>query len=107
MEMFNPHIKRRWYEVVAGTDSDSTKYAGDVPSVSGEKEIIQLTAFEDHDADIPSNAGVINEHGIGMTAADIEKDSQPAELADNDPNIVWWDGDDDPENLLNWKPWKK
>lgn len=106
MEMSNSHIKRREYEVAAGTDSDSTRHAGDVPSVSGEKEIIQLAAFEDHDADIPSNAGVINEHGIGMTAVDIEKDSQPAGLADNDPNIVWWDGDDDPENPLNWKPWK-
>ena len=94
MEMSNSHIKRREYEVAAGTGSDSTRHAGDVPSVSGEKEIIQLAAFEDHDADIPSNAGVINEHGIGMTAVDIEKDSQPAGLADNDPNIVLWDGNE-------------
>ena len=105
--MFNPHINRRWYEVMAGTDSDSTKHAGDVLSVSGEKEIIQLAAFEGHDADIPSKTRVVNEHGIDMAAADIEKDSQPAGLADNDPNIVWWDGDDDPENPLNWKPWKR
>jgi len=75
--------------VMAGTDSDSTKHAGDVPSVSGGKEIIQLVAFEGHDADISSNAGVVNEHGIDMTAADIGKDSQPAGLAGNDPNIVW------------------
>jgi len=103
MEVSNSHIKRRGreYEVMAGTDSDSTKYAGDAPSVSGKKEIIQLAAFEGHGADIPSNAGVVNEHGVDMTAADTEEDSQPAELADNDPNIVWWDGDDDPENPLN------
>lgn len=42
-----------------------------------------------------------------MTASDIEKDSQSAELADNGPNIVWWDGHDDLENTLNWKSWKK
>ena len=56
--------------MMAGTDSDSTKQAGDVPSVFGEKEIIQLTAFEGHDADIPSKAGVVNEHGIDVTAAE-------------------------------------
>ena len=74
MEIFNPHIKRRWYEVMAGTDSDSTKHAGDVLSVSGEKEIIQLAAFEGHDADIPSKTRVVNEHGIDMAAAGIGKD---------------------------------
>lgn len=42
-----------------------------------------------------------------MTVTDIGKDSQPVGLADSDPNIVWWDGDDDPENPLNWGPWKK
>lgn len=40
MEMSNSLIKRREYEVMAVTDSDSTKHAGDVPNVSGEKEII-------------------------------------------------------------------
>jgi len=77
------------------------------PSVSGEKVIIQLAAFKGHDAAIPSNAGIVNEHGIDMTVTDIGKDSQPVGLADSDPNIVWWDGDDDPENPLNWGPWKK
>ena len=24
-----------------------------------------------------------------------------------DPNIVWWDGDDDPANPLNWPAWSK
>lgn len=48
MDMSNSHIKRREYEAVAGTDSDSTRHAGDVLSVSGEKEIIQPGAFEGH-----------------------------------------------------------
>jgi len=25
----------------------------------------------------------------------------------NDPNIVWWDGDNDPENPYNWPSWRK
>lgn len=32
-----------------------------------------------------------------------ERDEQPGE----DPNIVWWDGEDDPANPLNWTPLKK
>ena len=52
MEMSNPHIKRREYEVVAGTDSYSTRHAGDVPSVPGDKGITQPAALEGHDADI-------------------------------------------------------
>lgn len=32
-----------------------------------------------------------------------ERDEQPAQ----DPNIVWWDGEDDPANPLNWTPLKK
>ncbi len=29
------------------------------------------------------------------------------EQADNDPNVVDWDGSDDPENPLNWPSWRK
>lgn len=32
-----------------------------------------------------------------------KRDEQPAE----DPNIVWWDGEDDPANPLNWTSLKK
>lgn len=27
--------------------------------------------------------------------------------SENDPNIVWWDGPDDPANPLNWPTWRK
>ncbi|OCL02037.1 multidrug resistance protein [Glonium stellatum] len=92
---------------MAGPGPDSIKHAGDVPSVSSEEGIIRLAALEGHDADIPSNAGVIHENGVNAAAVDVEKGPQPAELAGGDPNIVWWDGDNDPENPLNWKSWKK
>jgi hypothetical protein len=32
-----------------------------------------------------------------------ERDEQPGE----DPNIVWWDSEDDPANPLNWTSLKK
>ena len=32
-----------------------------------------------------------------------ERDGQPGE----DPNIVWWDSEDDPANPLNWTPFRK
>lgn len=38
---------------------------------------------------------------IGKELRDIETE-EPA-----DPNIVWWDGDDDPANPLNWSAWSK
>ncbi len=34
----------------------------------------------------------------------IPKNTTPAA---NDPNTVWWDGDDDPENPYNWPSWRK
>lgn len=38
---------------------------------------------------------------IGKNVRGIEK-KEPA-----DPNIVWWDDDDDPANPLNWSAWSK
>ncbi|XXH02925.1 hypothetical protein Hte_009315 [Hypoxylon texense] len=50
---------------------------------------------------------------------DIEKGQLPTEAAlsssnddeiddsDSNPNIVWWDGPDDPENPYNWPTWRK
>jgi hypothetical protein len=40
---------------------------------------------------------------IAKPANDKETDEQPAD----DPNIVWWDGEDDPANPLNWTSLKK
>jgi hypothetical protein len=98
-------------------------------------EIIELSAQEGHDADIPSNAGAITplekvpsgKHWLEKAKAesadlDLEKDvekndsesiSSEEELSDEgqsepeDPNVVWWDGPDDPENPMNWGFYKK
>lgn len=96
-------------------------------------EIIDLAALEGHDADIPSNIGSIHhtpsgpstrphtplyEKGVKSSALerDTEKGASPAstsiagepdEEAEQDPNIVDFDGPDDPQNPMNWKFSKK
>lgn len=93
-------------------------------------EIIDLSAQEGHDADIPTNLGSIhrvpsnlstrpqsvsNEKDIKSTALekDVEKGVSPAlssvdsEGDETDPDIVDFDGPDDPQNPLNWGFTKK
>ena len=43
------------------------------------------------------------EKGV-TTEGDGDKDAHAGE---SDPNIVWWDGPDDPENPMNWPSWRK
>ncbi|KAI0809996.1 cycloheximide resistance protein [Xylaria sp. FL0064] len=85
---------------------------------------------EGHDADTPSAAGyVLDKQGelkrlqsiknqrrhsgafAGQGKDDVEKglpaDKTATSDEENDPNIVWWDGDDDPENPYNWTTWRK
>lgn len=86
-----------------------------------------LASYEGHDADIASNEGYILDakeelkrkqnialHRKASQASnaqpqsnDLEKSSQENDTDDTDPNIVWWDGPDDPENPMNWKGWLK
>lgn len=94
-------------------------------------EIIDLAAQEGHDADIPTNLGSIhhvpsnpstrpqslsNEKDMKSKALekDVEKGVSPAlssvdgeEGAETDPDIVDFDGPDDPQNPLNWSFTKK
>jgi uncharacterized protein YgiB involved in biofilm formation len=91
-------------------------------------------ADEGHDADIPCSAGyVLSEaadmkriqsieqyrRGHSSTAAEEEMDRDVEkgealgqtktgnEEGEEDPNIVWWDGEDDPENPYNWSTTRK
>ena len=83
------------------------------------EEIIQLAFQEGHDADIPSNIGSIKDFekdNINEKLANLEFDkdvekgtpdrsesvSSGEEVEDRDPNIVDWDGPDDPQNPMNW-----
>lgn len=76
-----------------------------------------------HDADIPSSIGyILNDEGERKrqasiasrrhsTAAapfsDAENGDVKPEIAVDDENTVFWDGDDDPQNPYNWPTWLK
>ncbi|KAI4627522.1 uncharacterized protein J4E87_004086 [Alternaria ethzedia] len=97
-------------------------------------EIIDLAAAEGHDADIPSNLGSIHQvpsrtserrHSLdekkgeyttgerdvekGNGSGSISSADQPdaEEEPERDPNVVDFDGPNDPENPMNWKTSKK
>lgn len=97
-------------------------------------EIIDLAVAEGHDADIPSNLGVLPPASPQRSVAPsisykekvevstaLEKDLEKGDAAESistcvdrgndnpeiDPNIVEFDGPNDPENPLNWKTSKK
>ncbi|KAE9993265.1 hypothetical protein EG327_005872 [Venturia inaequalis] len=104
------------------------------------RNIIERSAVEGHDADIPSNARTLHENASKQWTTspspteidslqsdkDTEKDGESKEVStqttpipslhskseaeaeeQDDPNIVGWDGDDDPNNPLNWSNKKK
>ncbi|KAF2800793.1 MFS general substrate transporter [Melanomma pulvis-pyrius CBS 109.77] len=42
-----------------------------------------------------------------LSSEDDAEDAEAEATEDSDPNIVWWDGPDDPQNPLNWRYVKK
>jgi hypothetical protein len=87
-----------------------------------------LAAYEGHDADIPSNEGYIldaqgelkRRQSIALSHKasrksiernssnnDVEKAGEAGSTEEDDSNMVWWDGPDDPLNPTNFKPWIK
>lgn len=96
-----------------------------------ESDIISLAAAEGHDADIPTNAGSINQNASPTSSRprtpagdekdipaamekDLEKGADAESMASMDqpeeitnPNIVNFDGPDDMDNPMNWKASKK
>jgi hypothetical protein len=83
-----------------------------------------LAAYEGHDADIPSNEGYVldkqaelkrkqsiasntraaRKSGENNGTKDVEKEGGEVSTDEDDSNVVWWDGDQDPANPLNYKP---
>ncbi|CAK7202204.1 hypothetical protein SEUCBS139899_004926 [Sporothrix eucalyptigena] len=53
------------------------------------------------------SAGADGDVEKGVAAADGEDASGDADDGDADPNVVWWDGPDDPSNPYNWPTWHK
>ncbi|OCK77243.1 MFS general substrate transporter [Lepidopterella palustris CBS 459.81] len=82
---------------------------------------LELAYEEGHDADIPSNLGVYTPSKRRSSTTDLEKGSHPSTASgevtvvselesrgqheeEADPNVVFWDGPDDPQNPMNWSP---
>ncbi|KAF2810286.1 MFS general substrate transporter [Mytilinidion resinicola] len=86
---------------------------------------LELAYEEGHDADIPSNLGVytpgqrssIHDHEKGdlekgaishptTSSGEVDDGADTTEklegAEESDPNVVFWDGPDDPENPMNW-----
>jgi hypothetical protein len=108
-----------------------------ISDLAQEKEIVELAVQEGHDADIPSNIGVIvtspstlshfttsgesaKSPRESISDKDVEKgltSSEPVDAheitkvvsanEDASSNEVGWDGDDDPNNPMNWPPFQK
>jgi hypothetical protein len=114
-------------------DAKSSTTAEPKVSVTDEEKEF-LAAYEGRDADIPTNEGhVLDDRGeprhqqsitLQRKASHLSKTSQrksnteegeaePAKGPENvsaeadDPNIVWWDGPDDPLNPMNFSTWLK
>ncbi|TLS29408.1 hypothetical protein PpBr36_01489 [Pyricularia pennisetigena] len=60
-------------------------------------------------ADIPGHKPEVDpESAVDVTGTESDgKISRVANSSEVDPNVVWWDSDDDPENPYNWPGWKK
>jgi len=93
-----------------------------MPIEADVQEKVQLAAYEAHDADIPSNAGILSEKELvevqaangaaKLSSGDSSKDikdveANAVELEPVDKNVVWWDGPNDPQNPMNWSGGRK
>ncbi|KAI1419092.1 cycloheximide resistance protein [Xylaria sp. FL1777] len=118
---------------MSDTASTITVHSDDIREVDERGQIdrrVSQAIDEGHDADTPSSAGyVLGEEGERKRLESIENQKRrsgivsvqhagdlekgfPAKRTttndeENDPNIVWWNGDDDPENPYNWPTSRK
>jgi hypothetical protein len=111
-------------EALASHEAQDPRQASQPQHHLTELEKETLAAYEGHDADTPSNEGyVLDERGelkrrqsIASNAKasrksverngkkDVEKEGGEVSTDEDDSNVVWWDGDSDPANPLNYKP---
>ncbi|KAI1327088.1 cycloheximide resistance protein [Xylariaceae sp. FL0255] len=114
----------------SSTDTTAHSTEMDVEKRQDLQRRISQTTEEGHDANIPSSAGyALDEAGEFKRRQSIQDQKRRASSAggeksdgidlengadkavtnteDEDPNVVFWDGPDDPENPYNWPVWKK
>ncbi|KAL7269161.1 hypothetical protein RUND412_008182 [Rhizina undulata] len=73
---------------------------------SGERVISNISGLDEIDLEkaIPGSRGT-STGGIISPPEEEQKEMGPG--PEEDKNIVWWDGPNDPENPMNWPTWKK
>src|SRR5271163_1401401 len=65
-------------------------------------------SFSDEENDRPGEAEKLDhpdgdvERGLPLADTTIDADERPTPAGPSDPNIVDWDGPDDPEKAINW-----
>ncbi|KAI1174851.1 bicyclomycin resistance protein [Nemania sp. FL0916] len=97
--------------VEEGHDADIPSSAGYVLDKEG--ELKRLQSIEDqrrrHSGATAGHADRdVEKQGIvGPSTTDEDDDNDNDNDEENDPNIVWWDGKDDPENPYNWSTTRK
>lgn len=94
-----------------GHDVDIPPGAGYPPDEQG--ELRRVPSIADQHSLAKSRSHASNKStGASRVGDDLEKGESPEESKadareDDDTNVVWWDGDDDPANPYNWPTWRK
>lgn len=57
--------------------------------------------------DIKDSGPERKEEGLVGKEGDLENGKEEDGGQEDETNVVWWDGDDDPQNPLNWSTWRK
>lgn len=101
----------------AGSLSDDRTLYPETPMSRASNSSKRSDGLEDQDLEKGNSAPVAttterSPAGSLSESQDVEKvlSRQPSKDTppeDNDPNIVWWDSDNDPENPLHWPAWRK
>lgn len=94
-------------EPASSRSQDGKIASGEIPG-EGDLELQHTLTGQHSIYKVENRAAHDSVVGVG----DVEKDaaagaSQDDQLEDNDPNVVWWDGDSDPANPYNWPAWIK
>lgn len=98
--------------VAEGHDADTPSNLGYLLDERGELKRQRSIAEQANLALAKSRSNASQHSGAG---GDLEKGVTPESVGkdvveeggESDPNIVWWDGPDDPQNPMNWPSWRK
>jgi multidrug resistance protein len=105
-----------------GHDADIPSDTGYVLDEAGERKRHQSIADQRKDSlakrpshdesshDVERDAGLEKANGASKNegeAETAESGNEKAQTEEDDPNVVWWDGPDDPQNPYNWPTWLK